>query len=143
GVSNGLIDLLETAERGEPVDEKLEKLKRQHLDLAADLGVDGSLLDELFEKLEQTIAGVKLVGEVSPRVHARVLATGELAATTLGAAYLNAVGVDTRWLDARELLTSAALKDQTERARYLSARCEYAPDPALKARLEALPGVIL
>src|SRR5690606_22659959 len=89
GVSNALIDLLDTAEQGGAVDEKLEKLKRQHLDLARDLGVDGAMLDELFEKLEHTIAGVRLIGEVSPRVHARVLATGELAATKLGAAYLN------------------------------------------------------
>src|SRR5690606_9641626 len=35
GVSNALIDLLETAERGGAVDEKLDKVKRQHLDLAA------------------------------------------------------------------------------------------------------------
>ena len=40
-----------------------------------------AILDERFRALEQIVAGVKLVGEVSPRVHARVLATGELAAT--------------------------------------------------------------
>jgi len=57
GVSNALIDLLETAERGDAVDEKLDKLKRQHFDLAADLGVDGHMLDELFEK--QVRAGTK------------------------------------------------------------------------------------
>ena len=48
--------------------------------------------------LEQLVAGVKLVGEVSPRVHARVLATGELAATELGAAYLRSTGLDVEWL---------------------------------------------
>ena len=51
GVSNGLIDLLDTAERGDAVEEKLAALKRQHLDLAADLGVDGSSLGDLFEKV--------------------------------------------------------------------------------------------
>ncbi|MGB7215039.1 MAG: bifunctional aspartate kinase/diaminopimelate decarboxylase [Gammaproteobacteria bacterium] len=143
GVSNGLIDLLETAERGEPFNEKLERLKRQHLDLAADLGVDGGLLDDLFEKLEQMIAGVRLIGEVSPRVHARVLATGELAATTLGAAYLKRVGLDAVWLDARELLVAKTLRDQSERAQFLSARCDYGVSEELKARFRAAGKIII
>jgi diaminopimelate decarboxylase/aspartate kinase len=143
GVSNALIDLLDTAEQGGAVDEKLEKLKRQHLDLARDLGVDGGMLDELFEKLEHTIAGVRLIGEVSPRVHARVLATGELAATKLGAAYLNRIGLPAAWLDARTLLTSKVVRDQSERAQFLSARCDYQPSEALQAQFRKIDGFVL
>lgn len=143
GVSNALIDLLATAERGDPVEVKLEKVRRQHFDLAADLGVEGGILDELFEKLEQTIAGIKLIGEVSPRVHARVLATGELAATTLGAAYLNRLGLRAHWLDAREILTSKSIREQSERAQFLSARCDYSPNDALQARFRAVDGFVI
>src|SRR5690606_14164356 len=109
----------------------------------ADLGVDGHMLDELFEKVEQMVAGVKLIGEVSPRVRARVLATGELAATKLGAAYLNRIGLPAVWLDARTLLTSRTLRDQSELAQDLSARCDYRPSDALKAQFRAIDGFVL
>ncbi|HEY8521408.1 MAG TPA: bifunctional aspartate kinase/diaminopimelate decarboxylase [Gammaproteobacteria bacterium] len=143
GVSNALIDLIDTAVAGKPTDEKLDRIRDQHVSLAGALGVAPSLLDEQFEKLAQLVAGVKLVGEASPRVHARILATGELSATLLGAAFLNAQGIATRWLDVRELLVSSPIKQQSDRARYLSARCDYSPDAALKARFEALDGVLL
>src|SRR3954463_11320455 len=77
GVSNALIALLDTAVAGGDTDEKLRKIREQHDALATDLGVDPAILDERFRALEQTIAGAKLVGEVSPRVHARVLSVGE------------------------------------------------------------------
>ncbi len=143
GVSNALIDLLDTAEQGGAVDEKLAKVRRQHVDLAADLGVDPHLLDELFTKLEQMVAGAKLVGEVSPRVHARVLATGELAATTLGAAYLQRIGLPAVWQDARKLLSSTIARDQSERAEFLSARCDYRASEALQAQFRAVDGFVL
>jgi len=143
GISNALIELLDIAVAGQPIDEQLARIREQHISLARALGIDEHLLDAELATLEKTVAGVALIREVSPRVHARVLAFGELASTRLGAAYLNAQGIATQWLDARELLTSASLRDQTERARYLSARCEYSADEALKARLAALDGVIL
>jgi diaminopimelate decarboxylase/aspartate kinase len=143
GVSNALVALLDIAVAHRDVDTALHSIKKRHLDLAASLRVDPAILNEHFEKLGQLIAGVQLVGEVSPRVHARVLATGELAATTLGAAYLRAQGFPVHWLDARTLLQSENKRNETERARYLSATCAYAPDPVLQATLGAIDGFAL
>jgi diaminopimelate decarboxylase/aspartate kinase len=143
GVSNALIALLDTAVAGGDTDDKLAKIRAQHDALANDLRVDPSTFDERFAGLAQVIAGVKLIREVSPRVHARVLATGELAATELGAAYLRKQGFDVAWLDIREHMESAPVRDQTERARYISARCEFAPDKELQKRFAAIEGVIL
>jgi diaminopimelate decarboxylase/aspartate kinase len=47
------------------------------------------------------------------------------------------------WLDARELLQSSVNKDQTERARFLSARCDFDHDSNLEYRLEAIEGFAL
>jgi diaminopimelate decarboxylase/aspartate kinase len=143
GVSNALIALLDTAVAGGDTDERLAKIREQHDALARDVGVDPALFDERFRALEQVIAGVKLVGEVSPRVHARVLANGELAATELGAAYLRQMGLDVRWLDIREYLECATLRGQTERARFLSARCDFSPDRDLQQRFAAIDGIVL
>jgi diaminopimelate decarboxylase/aspartate kinase len=143
GVSNALIELLDAAVAGLATDDKLAKIKLQHDTLANELQLSPHLLDECFDGVAQLIAGVKLVAEVSPRVHARVLAAGELAATRLGAAYLEAQGFDVEWLDARELLESVNLRDQTERSSYLSARCDFAVDPALQDRMRAVKGIAL
>jgi diaminopimelate decarboxylase/aspartate kinase len=143
GVSNALIALLDAAVTRGDTDAKLAKIRAQHDALANELGIGANLLDERFATLTQVVAGARLVGEVSPRVHARVLSTGELAATELGAAYLRKAGLDVAWLDIRDYLESATLRDQTERAQYLSARCDFAPDRALQQRFAAIQGVIL
>jgi diaminopimelate decarboxylase/aspartate kinase len=143
GVSNALIALLDTAVARGDTDEKLAKIRAQHDALAKDLRVDPALLDQRFVTLAEVVAGAKLIGEVSPRVHARVLAHGELAATDLGAAYLRKTGLDIAWLDIREYLESATLRDQTERVHYISARCDFSADRALQQRFAAIEGVIL
>jgi len=143
GVSNALIALLDTAVAGGDTDEKLAKIRAQHDTLATALGLDAEMFDERFNALAQVIAGVKLVGEVSPRVHARVLANGELAATELGATYLRSTGLDVEWHDIRSYLESATLRDQTERARFLSARCDFSADRALQDRFAAIKGIVL
>ena len=143
GVSNALIALLDAAVAGAHVDDQLAKIRAQHDSLARDLGVDPQMFDERFAALGQVVAGIKLIGEVSPRVHARVLANGELAATELGAAYLRSTGLDVAWLDIREYLESTTLRDQTERARFISARCDFSPDKSLQQRFAALEGIVL
>jgi diaminopimelate decarboxylase/aspartate kinase len=143
GVSNALIALLDLAVAKGAMDEALARIVDQHRALATDLGVDAAPAIEVFAGVRELVDGAKLVGEVSPRVHAQVLASGELAATKIGAEYLRAQGLPARWLDARELLLAATNPDHTERASYISARCAFDPDPALEARLTALDGFAL
>ena len=53
----------------------MEQIEQRHRDLARDLGVIPSPeLEEQFKRLRQIAAGVALVGEVSDRLRARVLA---------------------------------------------------------------------
>jgi diaminopimelate decarboxylase/aspartate kinase len=143
GVSNALIALLDTAVAGGATDDRLAKIRAQHDALAKELGLDPKMFDARFSTLAQVISGIKLIGEVSPRVHARVLANGELAATELGAAYLRKAGLDIAWLDIRDYLESTTLRDQTERARFISARCDFGPDADLQKRFTGTKGVIL
>ena len=116
----------------------------QHDTLATELDISPSVLDEYFDGVAQLIAGVKLVAEVSPRVHARVLAIGELASTRLGVAYL-AVNRPRRRMARRpraaRMHRICAIKRSG--ARYLSARCEFAPDRALQERIAAVKGIVL
>ncbi|MDH4126007.1 MAG: hypothetical protein OEV69_10225, partial [Gammaproteobacteria bacterium] len=80
-VSNRLDAILRLAVEGDPAEE-LGTIRQQHEELAVDLGVDSAALigRELLE-LEQLIAGIRLVREVSVRVRVRVMALGEIMAT--------------------------------------------------------------
>jgi len=143
GVSNALDELLESAVAGNP-SEHLELVRKQHYDLADALALDGTaLLENRLHELEQLIAGVKLVKEVSVRVRVRVMALGELMSTQLGAAFLQQEGLPVSWLDARDLLTSRSRPGRNPVTSYLSATCDFSHSPEMEAKLAEQGGVVL
>lgn len=143
GITDRLEQLLAKALGGdwEPV---MEQIERRHHDLARDLGLPPDAdLERHFTDLRRTASGIQLIGEVSDRLRARVMAAGELMATRLGAAFLNSEALDVQWLDARTLLHAEERAGASERASYLSATCSFEPDPALQRRLAAAGKVFL
>jgi len=143
GVSNALEEVLRAAVAGD-VSDKLELIRAQHYQLAAALDLDGrALLDETLHQLEQLVAGVRLVKEVSVRVRVRIMALGELMSTRLGAEYLARVGVPVEWVDARDLLLCKSRNGRNAVNAYLSATCEFSPDKAMQEDLAARNKVIL
>ena len=143
GVSNALESILDSAVKGDATD-RMDAIRQQHFELAAALGLDGAaLLEESFHELGQLVAGVRLVREVSVRVRVRVMALGELMSTRLGAQYLRKLGLPVEWMDARDLLQSRARNNRNPANAYLSATCEYSPDPRLRSTLEAAGQVVL
>ena len=143
GVSNALESLLDEAITNDPAD-RLQQIREQHYDLATALGIDGpKILDESLGQLEQLVAGVRLVREVSVRVRVRIMALGELMATRMGAAYLRKSGLPVAWVDARDLLRSQQRNNRNPANAYLSATCSYEHDPALRSKLGKLDAVIV
>ena len=142
-VSNGLLETLDGAVAGD-YEDSLSRIVEIHLKLAKELELDGeTLLDSYFSELGQILAGVRLVREVSNRIHVKVLSLGELMATTLGAAFLKKQGLAVKWVDARDILCSVDAPGINEKASYLAASCEFEPDPKLQADFEEAEGVIL
>jgi len=143
GITDRLEQLLSKALTGEwePV---MEQIERRHADLSRDLGIPiGSDLERHFVELRKMASGIHLIGEISDRLRARVMATGELMATRIGAAYLASEGLDVQWLDARTILHAEERSGATVRAGYLSATCNFEPDPALQQRLSTGGNVLL
>lgn len=142
---SGITDALEAllAARGpEALQTALDAIAARHQAFATELGVDPEL-PLYIEKLQRLAAGAHLTGEVTPRLKAEVMASGELMASTLAARYLQACGLPGSWVDARELLEAAALPNQSAAGRYLSGVCACDPDPALQARLAPLTPLLL
>ena len=143
GITDRLEQLLSKALTGdwEPV---MEQIERRHADLSRDLGIPVCAdLERHCLELRKMASGIHLIGEVSDRLRARVMATGELMATRIGAAYLAHEGLDVQWLDARTLLHAEERPGASARANYLSATCVFEPDPALQQRLAAGHSVLL
>jgi diaminopimelate decarboxylase/aspartate kinase len=143
GITDRLEQLLARALTGD-WEAVLEQIERRHCDLARDLGLPVSAeLDHHFADLRKMASGIHLIGEVSDRLRARVMASGELMATRIGAAFLAHEGLDVQWLDARTVLHAEERPGATTRANYLSATCNFEPDPALQQRLAAGASVLL
>jgi diaminopimelate decarboxylase/aspartate kinase len=143
GITDRLEQLLAKALASdwEPV---MEQIERRHCDLSRDLGLPVSAeLEHHFTELRKMASGIHLIGEVSDRLRARVMSSGELMATRIGAAFLASEGLDVQWLDARTLLHAEERAGATARANYLSATCNFEPDPSLQQRLAQAGSVLL
>ena len=143
GITDRLERLLDAALRGTHA-AVLTEIEERHQRLATELGISvGPELERHFAEVRQIAEGVALVGEVSDRTRARVMATGELMATDLGARYLRARGLAIDWVDARTLLKTEERRGASARAGVLQATCAFAPDPALRERLSLLAPVVI
>ena len=143
GITDRLETLLAAALAGTH-EATLTDIEQRHSALAGELGIGVSAeLEHYFSELRHMAAGIALMGEVSDRTRARVLSSGELMATELGARYLAASGLEAQWWDARRGLNAEQRVEASVRANFLSASCDYSPDSALRAQLDALSGVIV
>lgn len=114
-------------------------IKTFHIEQAKILSVDSHVLEpwldqlESYTKLRSTLA---TDAPELPELQAKIMSLGELMSTSLSAQYLAQNGVDSRWLDARELLTTRFREERTTDQNLLNAVCEYSPDEELQARLK-------
>jgi diaminopimelate decarboxylase/aspartate kinase len=139
GISDQLEALLEAAQNGDPAP-VLDRIRARHEALARQLNVDVARLDEGFAALEGFVETATQASTIEPRLRAEVMAMGELLSTRLGAAFLNAMGLSTRWLDARELLKAQDESHVAPKRRYLSATCAHYPDAIAQAHLDGRVG---
>jgi len=131
-LEQAIIDALQ--QRGLQV---LEEITQTHIKLAKELNLDGEpLIADSIKRLHQWLSGIALVGEVSPRIRAQILAEGEIMATALGAARLKAANLSVELLDARQLLQSTVQENASENGKYLSAICQNLPDEELAQKLQ-------
>ncbi|HEY0747759.1 MAG TPA: bifunctional aspartate kinase/diaminopimelate decarboxylase [Steroidobacteraceae bacterium] len=143
GITDRLESLLSAAMTGghAPI---LQQIESTHRALAAELRVSPNAQFESFTRELRVLA--RQVAErrvVDDALCARVMAMGELLATTLGVEFLNAQGIATAWVDARQVLRAQTLQNATDRASLLSATCDFAPDSTLQSAWASLDRVVL
>jgi len=139
GISNRLEEMLGLAVVGRH-EAPLAEIRDRHLELGAALGLAAAdVLAAELEELSRLALGAALLGAAGAPLKARVMAFGELLSTRLGAAWLNARGIPTAWLDARTALLARDEQPAHSPRAYLAASCDAEPDPELRRRLAAEP----
>jgi diaminopimelate decarboxylase/aspartate kinase len=143
GITDRLESLLAAAVAGTHT-AVVEKIETMHRDLAHRLNVVPDVrFEDFLADLKRLAAGVAESREVSGRMRARVMAMGELLATSLGASFLNAQGIKAVWVDARMVLHAEQRHGATLQAGILSATCDFTPDARLQAQWQALDQVVI
>ena len=141
-VTRLLVEMAEEAQaqHTSEVKDLMDKLRERHEGVCADLlGGNPDLLKEtsslvgaVCDSLEDFVAGVCKIGELSPRSRARIVSTGEVLSSIIVNAAMNENGIVSHWADARTLI----ITDDN----YMSAR----PDMTLtKANIRrVVPGIM-
>jgi bifunctional diaminopimelate decarboxylase / aspartate kinase len=143
GITDRLESLLSAAVSGAHLG-VLEQIDAKHRDLARSLGIVPSPgFEQFMQELGRMADLLARRRELSDGLRASVMAMGELLATTLGATFLNAQGIDTAWADARQVLRADTRPGATHKAGLLSATCDFTPDAALQASWQALDQVVI
>ncbi len=125
-------------------DAAVDHLHAQHRNLASAMNVDldDTIGNELAE-LRSQVQGASMIGEVSPRLHARLMSLGERMSTRLGAAYLRTLGLTVTWCDAREHLRAIHDPSVSIDRQMLSAECAFGPDADTQEAFSRLEGVVV
>jgi aspartate kinase len=103
GVTDLLIAAGGAARTGLNPEPYLAEIHKRQDEIVVKLGLDAGLLAGLNEELARLIEGVRMLGELTPRVQDALLSLGERASTRLFAAVLEKNGTAARAWDAWEL----------------------------------------
>jgi len=143
GVTDRLETLLTDAVAGD-YGAALAALRARHDSLIQQLGIESpSGLLRWWRELGELLEPIVLARSLDDRTRARVMAMGELLATTIGESYLRARGLPAVWLDAREWLRAEVREAATQRASYLSATCDFRPNRSLQERIGSLGSLLI
>jgi diaminopimelate decarboxylase/aspartate kinase len=143
GVTDRLDALLDDAAAGD-FSAALDALRSRHATLIQQLGIESpGALERWWRELAELLQQIVVARGADDRRRARVMAMGELLATTMGEAYLQAHGLPARWLDARDCLRAEVREAATQRANYLSATCDFQPNTALQERIAPLGTLLI
>ncbi len=127
GVTNGLVEIIESLERG---DEQgavaaLGHVSERCASIIHDLSLQGAVVEKYEEeiaRLRALIPAILTLGEVTPRAADAILATGEIVSSFVVAAFLGALHLDARMIMITDDSFGAAHPDEAAIAQTVSER---------------------
>jgi aspartate kinase len=108
GVTNDLLRVAAGAAVGEDVNVTLAALRTRHLELASQVSPGDTVLaaaiDAQFHDLDAVVRAVVTLKDASPRALDAIAAAGELLSSRIVHKALMVAGIDSAWVDPRELV---------------------------------------
>ena len=144
----GMTDLLDRATEmnsAHSTSALVAEIRQRHLKLLRELELDETILDKVLKTLAEQLT-LDLRGD--PAWRARIIASGELLSSKIGAAWLANHSLPAEWLDAREVLISQDHQHRSAESNYLAADCPLHSTSALaetlahRQPLQVMPGFI-
>ena len=124
GATNELQAIANSTSPGD-IAARCDALAARHRAFAAELGLDPDVVLDVRLQALRALATDPRAATRALDWQAEVLAQGELLSSTLGAAYLQAQGLDFGWCDARDWIQAVALPNQNAWSMRLSATCGH------------------
>lgn len=132
-VSNTLEGILHLAISNDYQTE-INQLLDKHIHFAEQLKISvKSQLNDYAKQLLESCREIYQTQSITPKMHAKILAYGELMSTTIGHAFICQSGIDATLQDARELLTTETQPDDWHH--FTSAVCNFDYSQQLSNRL--------
>lgn len=113
-----------------------DSVKEGHIELADELGVDFEIIKGDLKELSEIVNFKHNNGGDNTKLHAQILAFGEILSTRIGAAFFESRGLPAKWRDAREHLIAETCTTGIHHRNFLLAKCKYEFDRSLGKSLE-------
>ena len=107
GKTTNLLERLVPGARDENAALLRRQLEDYHIEIARSLIPDDEVIDrvqQLLHRLDETVSSLEPLAEQYSYNYDQVVSFGELISTTIIACYLNHLGTNTKWFDAREFI---------------------------------------
>ncbi len=103
GTTNQLIELANTAFKGEPTEEEIGKIMDRHDQIITSLGMENGILDEIYAEMTELFSRVKDVKLASSQTLDHIQSFGERMSCRIVAAYLDKMGIKAHAHDAYDI----------------------------------------
>ena len=103
GVTNRLFRLVDLALKGADWKPEFQALVDLHREILRQLALETTLIDGLFEELEQLLRGISLIRDCTPRTKDYLVSFGERFSVRVVAAQLNKAGIAGRAFDSFDI----------------------------------------
>ncbi len=154
GVSNALLESIETCTKGGAADGFVDSLRKKHGDICLNLAKAVPAFDDravmarlepIFTEYEKLLSGIVAFGECTDTVLCRIMGFGEILSNTILEALLSSMGQSTEYLDSRDFIFTSGKQKEGD-PDYVRCTENFTPyrdgENKSKSRILVIPGFI-
>lgn len=103
GTTDSLLELAQTAAKGNPTNKLLDKILYRHYEVIEGLGIKKEIILEEVEQLKNLIIGVSLLQDLTPRIMDNIMSFGERMSARIVSSYMLSTGLQAKAYDAFDI----------------------------------------